>query len=180
MLSHHNTGLIVIDIQGKLAQIVENSAELIEQTTRLIKGAQELELPIIWLEQNPNKLGVTLPQLADLLRPTVFPTHKMTFDGTKQTEFVEKLRQSAVTQWLVCGIEAHICVYQTVCGLLQLGYQVEVVEEAVSSRKIANKRLALERMQQLGAKLTSVEMCLYELLEDCRSPHFKAILSLIK
>ncbi|WP_154115629.1 isochorismatase family protein [Vibrio cincinnatiensis] len=180
MLSQYNTGLIVIDIQGKLAQIVENSAELMTQTARLIQGAQRLDLPIVWLEQNSEKLGPTAPQLAQLLHSSTFPINKMTFDATQEPTLVEQLRQAEISHWLVCGIEAHICVYQTVCGLLQLGYQVEVVVDAISARQMANKQLALNKMQQSGAKLTSVEMCLYEMVEDCRSPHFKTILSLIK
>ncbi|KAL8218962.1 UNVERIFIED_CONTAM: hypothetical protein K2H54_000388 [Gekko kuhli] len=145
MLTTTNTGLLVVDIQGKLARLVEGSDALIANTARLVAGARLLGLPVVWLEQNPDKLGAT-----------------------------------GVSHWLVCGIEAHICVYQTVLGLLDAGSQVSLVVDAVSSRSAANRELAIHKLAAHGAELTSVEMSLYELLGDCRHPAFRSILALIK
>ncbi len=180
MLDKHNTGLIVIDIQGKLAQIVHGSEALHVNTLRLIQGVQLLGLPIIWLEQNPDKLGNTTSLLAEKLHNSTDPISKFHFSAGKEPAFVDAVNRSGVSQWLVCGIEAHICVYQTVAGLLSDGLQVEVVKECVSSRSEANLIIALDKMVRLGARLTSIEMCLYELVEDCRAPEFKSLLTLIK
>lgn len=179
MLTRDNTGLIVVDIQGKLAEIVHDSEQLIANTLALVKGAKVLDLPILWLEQNPEKLGGTTPVIADALTPHK-PITKYTFDGFGSVEFEEAVKQSGVSHWLVCGIETHICVYQTVSSLVHLGYAVELVCDCVSSRTLANKELAIAKLSANGVGITSVEMCLYELVGDCRSGEFRDILRLIK
>ncbi|MDP2561762.1 hydrolase [Psychrobium sp. 1_MG-2023] len=179
MLSKHNTGLIVIDIQGKLAQIVSDSSGLLRNTTALIQGAQQLELPIIWLEQLPDKLGETSPELAQLLHP-LQPIHKHTFSGYGEPAFIDALDEASVDHWLLCGIESHICVYQTALDLIKHRFHVELVSDCISSRHPDNKTLALNKLQRLGAKLTSVEMCLYEMIVDAHSDDFKPILRYIK
>ncbi|MDP5214674.1 isochorismatase family protein [Pseudoalteromonas tunicata] len=179
MLHKSTTGLIVVDIQGKLATLVHNSDALISQTKKLIIGAHQLSLPILWLEQNPTKLGPTTPCLAECLSPNQV-IEKYSFDATGTELFNHAVQQSGIKQWLICGIEAHICVYQTAIGLLQVGHQVEIVADCVSSRSEFNKQLALNKLLGLGAHLTSVEMCLFELVADCKAPEFKAILQLIK
>lgn len=179
MLDQHTTGLIVIDIQGKLAQIVHESDALLANTHALIAGAKVLDLPILWLEQNPDKLGPTTPALATALAPAR-PIAKYTFDGCRAPEFSTAIAEAGVSTWLVCGIEAHICVYQTAVGLLELGYQLEIVRDCVASRTQANKELALAKLQAKGAGITSVEMCLYELVKDCRADEFRRILSIVK
>ncbi len=179
MLTRDNTGLIVVDIQGKLAEIVHDSEQLITNTLALIKGANVLGLPILWLEQNPEKLGGTTPAIADALTPHK-PITKYTFDGFGSVEFEEAVKQSGISCWLVCGIETHICVYQTVSSLIHLGYGVELVCDCVSSRALANKELAISKLSANGVGITSVEMCLYELVGDCRSSEFRDILRLIK
>lgn len=90
------------------------------------------------------------------------------------------MKNANVDTWLVCGIEAHICVYQTALSLRQSGYRVELVTDCVSSRAAANKALALAKLTANGVALTGLEMCLYEMVEDCRAPEFKDILTLIK
>ena len=178
MLEKETTGLIVIDIQGKLARIVDDSEGMISQCEKLIQGCQGLGLPVLWLEQNPQRLGSTVEELRTLQTQPVF--EKFTFDGCKDAQFAQALAQSGIQHWLVCGIETHICVYQTVQSLIALGYQAHVVSDCVSSRSKESKALALNKMTQLGAKTTNVEMCLYEILQDCRAPEFKSILQLIK
>lgn len=178
MLDKGNTGLIVIDIQGKLARIVDNSQGMISQCEKLIQGCRILDLPILWLEQNPQRLGSTVEELRAL--QTTPPFEKFTFDGCKNAQFAQALAQSGVQHWLVCGIETHICVYQTVQSLVKLGYQAHVVSDCVSSRSKASKTLALNKMSQLGAHICNVEMCLYEVIQDCRALEFKSILQLIK
>lgn len=179
MLVRQNTGLVVVDVQGKLARLVDESETLISNCGKLIKGAQVLGLPIIYLEQNPDKLGATVSELNDLLSEVELVT-KFTFNACDEPKFVEAVQAKNVATWLVCGIEAHICVYQTAMGLLDLGYKVEVVSDCISSRRALNKDLAICRMRESGIQITGLEMSLYELVKDCRAPEFKHILSLIR
>lgn len=179
MLTREKTGLIVVDVQGKLARLVHESDVLIANCEKLIKGAQALKLPIILLEQNPQKLGTTVNPLSDLL-DGVEPITKFTFNACESSSFVNAIRASKVDTWLVCGIEAHICVYQTARGLVGMGYNVELVSDCVSSRAAANKGLGIGRLKHAGVEITGLEMCLYELVKDCRSAEFKQILGLIR
>lgn len=179
MLNKRNTGLLVIDIQGKLATIVDNSDALISSTIALVKGAKILNLPILCLEQLPEKLGSTTPEIASALVP-IKAIRKHTFSGVGCSEFVDAINHSNVDTWLVCGVEAHICVYQTVADLLAMGQNVHVVIDCISSRVPVNKELALSALQKKGAYITSVEMCLYELIGDSLLPEFREILKLIK
>ncbi|MEG0009041.1 MAG: isochorismatase family protein [Aeromonas sp.] len=179
MLQRNHTGLLVIDIQGKLARLVDESETLIANTARLVQGVQALGLPVVWLEQNPPKLGATVPELQPLQAGSpVLP--KFSFGALGEPRVAATLAQSGVSHWLVCGIEAHICVYQSVLGLLGSGARVSLVTDAVSSRDPANRALAIGQLAARGASLTSVEMCLYELMGDCRHPAFRPILTLVK
>jgi len=196
MLVKDNTGLIVVDIQGKLARLVHESATLISNCEKLIKGVQILDLPIIWLEQNPDKLGTTVEELSCLLgsganqqtsalsdKPlltTIEPITKFTFDAGENAQFMQAVNEAKVDNWLICGIETHICVYQTALNLMTKALSVHLVADCVSSRTLENKNLALNKLNHSGAALTGLEMCLFELVKDCRTPEFKAILSLIK
>ncbi len=179
MLHRAKTGLVIVDVQGKLARLVADSNEVIDNCVALAQAAQILTLPIVWLEQNPEKLGATVDELGSRLVEEQ-PITKFTFSGCKQPRFIEAVERADVDTWLVCGIEAHICVYQTALGLHKLGYQVELVTDCVSSRTLSNKQLAIRKLEQQGVMSTSLEMALYELIEDCRDPTFRSILNLVR
>lgn len=179
MLKKQSTGLIVVDIQGKLAHIVDDSERLLSNSKKLILGAQVLDLPIIWLEQNPAKLGATDDSLAQVMT-SLTPITKFTFNACNEPQFIDAVKQTGITDWLICGIEAHICVYQTARGLLKLGHKVHLVSDCISSRSVENKKLAITKMAELGVEISGLEMCLYELVEDCRNEEFRPILHLIK
>lgn len=179
MLSKENTGLIIVDIQGKLARLVYNSESLIAHCQKLINGAKALDLPIVWLEQNPDKPGATVDELSMLLVEQE-PIPKFTFDACEEPGFMHAIQASGRNTWLVCGIEAHICVYQTASHLKNLNYDVHLVSDCISSRELVNKELAITKLANHGISITGLEMCLYELVKDCRAPEFKEILNLIK
>lgn len=179
MLTKENTGLIVVDIQGKLARLMHESNVFISNCEKLIKGAQALTLPVIYLEQNPDKLGVTVDELKVLFN-NIDPITKFSFNACESTDFLNAIKSKNVDTWLMCGIEAHICVYQTARGLLKLGYNVELITDCVSSRNHLNKQLGIARLKSLGAEVSGLEMCLFELVKDCKSPDFKQILDLVK
>ena len=104
----------------------------------------------------------------------------MTFNACLSPDVLAAINTSQVSNWLVCGIEAHICVYQTCLGLQQHDFSIEVVTNCISSRNEVEKHLAIEKMKSKGIGVTSLEMCLYELTENCEAPEFSQILSLIK
>ncbi|MEH0372915.1 isochorismatase family protein [Vibrio mimicus] len=179
MLNKQDTGLILVDIQGKLARLVSNSDEVISNCKKLIQGAQALGLPIVWLEQNPDKLGATCEELKVLLSDQQ-PIAKFTFDACGEPNFHHAIQASGKKSWLICGIEAHICVYQTTSHLKHMGYDPHLVIDCIASRIEANKTLAVEKLVQQGVSITGLEMCLYEMVQDCRATEFKTILNLIK
>jgi nicotinamidase-related amidase len=153
MLNKHNTGLVIVDIQGKLATLVHDSEAMIAQTVKLVQAAKLLDIPIVFLEQMPEKLGHTVPELQALLEdiPTIV---KSTFDSCGSEEFLQAIDAASVDNWLVCGIEAHICVYQTAMSLKQREFGVELVQDCVSSRNVEHKQLALQKLSQAVVGLT--------------------------
>ena len=179
MLNRAHTALVLIDVQGKLASLMHERAALYCQLQRLVKGAQVLRLPILWLEQYPQGLGPTIPEVADLLS-SQRPLTKTCFSAYGLRAFQTQLRQSGRRQILLAGIESHICVYQTARDLLDSGYQVEVVADAVSARTAENKALGLQKVAAAGAQITAVEMCLFELLQEAGTAEFKQIAALVK
>lgn len=180
MLKVEQTILLVVDVQGKLAQLMTQREQLFKNLERMVQGAQILELPIIWTEQVPEKLGPTIPSLAKLLHESTYPIPKASFSCCLTPQFQQALQQIDRCQILMTGIETHICIYQTGIDLLDAGYEVQVVGDAVSSRRADNNELALDRLQQAGARLTSTEMALFELLRIAEGHKFKAISKLIK
>lgn len=179
MLDADNTALVIIDVQGKLAQIMHQRDELFTQLQVMVKGAQLMKLPIIWVEQIPDKLGTTIPELQTLLADQN-PIAKNTFSACGNQAFQATLEASQCSNIMVVGIEAHICVYQTAMDLHHAGHHVEVVTDAISSRHPANKQLALEKMALAGIKMTSTEMALFELQRIAEGEQFKQLLSIIK
>lgn len=170
--------LVVIDVQGKLATIVDNSEEVIQNVSKLVQAMQALEVPILWLEQNPSRLGGTALDIAQHMQGQ--PIAKMGFSACREQAFIDALKASGRTKFIVTGIETHICVYQTARQLKEQGFEVEVVVDAVSSRTKANKEIGLSKMQALGILPTSTEMILYELLQRADHAHFKTVLQLVK
>lgn len=180
MLTPDNTVLLVIDVQGKLAQLMHRKESLFAHLEKIIRGAQVLQLPVIWTEQVPEKLGPTLPEIARLLETTTSPISKASFSCCGHPPFMQALEALNRRQVLVTGIETHICVYQTTLDLLERGYEVQVVADAVSSRTAENRELGLERVKDAGAKLTGTEMALFELLRVAAGPRFKEISRIVK
>jgi nicotinamidase-related amidase len=180
MLKIDQTVLVVIDVQGKLAQVMHQKEVLFANLEKIIKGASVLGLPIIWTEQVPEKLGPTSPEIAALLVSQTKPIAKSSFSCCGHPPFVDALKTLKGRQVLLAGIETHVCVYQTALDLLTADYEVQIVTDAVSSRTAENKQIGLKRMKTAGAVLTSTEMALFELLRTAADPHFKEIAKIVK
>jgi nicotinamidase-related amidase len=179
MFTKDETLFVLVDVQGKLARIVHDSEVLLENLRKLISCLRILDVPIIWLEQYPEGLGPTVEEVAEQLEGLA-PIPKMTFSACKTEAFMKALQAMQRKKILIAGIETHICVYQTAADLKESNYDVQVIEDAVSSRTLANKQLGLEKMKALGILGTSVEMAIYELLETADAKAFKQILKIIK
>jgi nicotinamidase-related amidase len=179
MLKIENVVLSIVDIQGNLANAMYEKELLFKNVQKLIKGIQVLEIPIIWVEQNPEGLGRTIPEIAEILSKNQ-PISKMSFSGCRNDRFMQELKALNRKQILVAGIEAHICIYQTAADLVDLGYEVQVVTDAVSSRTIGDKKIGLQKMKDCGVSMTSVETALFELLKVAEGEQFKEILKIVK
>ena len=152
---------------------------LLKNLLKLIKGAQVLGIPIIVTEQNPGKLGPTETEIAQLL-PDFQPIPKLSFSCCGDQCFLQEMEALKRKQVLITGIETHVCVYQTVMDLLNSGYEVQVVADAISSRTVENREIGLKRMVEEGARLTSVETVLFELLRVAEGERFKEISRIVK
>ncbi|QTD42550.1 hydrolase [Sporosarcina sp. Te-1] len=179
MLTREQTIFVLVDVQGKLSEIVHDSEVLLVNLSKLLQALKELGIPILWLEQYPEGLGPTNKRISAHLQD-LEPIAKITFSGCKNEAFMSALEKTERKQVLMGGIETHICVYQTAVELAGKGYEVQVVEDAVSSRTLENKELGLRKMERLGVDRTSVETALYELLERADIPEFKELLRILK
>lgn len=181
-LDRKNSLLVVIDVQAKLAAVIHGQEEMQKNIDRLIRGCHLLGIPAVVTEQYPKGLGATTGILQDSLRETygIKPIQKMCFSAGGSDEFMSAVRSSGRRQILICGIETHVCVYQTVKDLLDSKFEVTLVADAVSSRTAANRDIAIRRMERDGAKLSSTEMALFELTVNAGTDEFKAISKLVK
>lgn len=178
-MTTENTQLVILDIQGKLSQIVYQSEEVLRNSRILIEGCKLLQLPIIWVEQMPDKLGATHPTIAEVLEGYT-SVKKSSFSAWGEPSFRDQLTANGRKRVLLIGIETHICLYQTALDLLNQGYEVAVVADAVSSRTESNKQIGLTMVRDAGATLISTEAALFALLRTAQHPQFKAIARLVK
>ncbi len=179
-LSKENTLLVVIDIQEKLAPVMNQDAFLVakENVKRLISGFNILDLPVVATQQYTKGLGDTISELKDLIKNEHI--EKMTFSCCGEPTFLEFLNKNNIKNVVITGMETHICVLQTALDLLEEKFNVFVVKDAVVSRETMNWETGVEYMRQAGAVITVTETVLFQLLGKSGSPEFKAISKLIK
>ncbi len=173
-----DAALVVVDVQERLLSVVAKRDSLVENISKLAIAANYLGMPILWCRQNPNALGDYPDSISKHL--TTAPIDKMCFSCSLCAEFDDKLSSLGVRDVVVCGIESHICVYQTSRDLSRKGYNVEVVSDAISSRDLNNTRIAIERMRAESISVSSLEMTLFDLLGTAEHPRFRDIAKLIK
>jgi isochorismate hydrolase len=171
--------LLVIDVQGRLADMMHKKKHLFNHIIIMINAAKILGIPIHWFEQYPKGLGPTKPAIKELLVDSKY-YEKLTFSACGACDFINQLKASGRDQVIMTGIEAHVCVYQTVMDLLDNEFSVKINQQAVSSRIKSNKALALHNMEKAGANITSTEMILFELMKTANNPNFRQISKLLK
>jgi len=166
-MAHQNTleltqsALVIIDMQEAFRTKLPGFDEIAERIAMMVKGAELLGLPIIVTEQYPKGLGHTAEEIKAALPPQLEIIEKTSFSSCGAQQFQAQLERAGAKQVLVCGIEAHICVNQTVHDLLAGGFQVHLLTGCIGARHPANKKIALRKMQTSGALLSSIEMALF-------------------
>lgn len=179
VLDRSKTALLVIDIQEKILAVMNSPEEVVSNTVKLVQGFKTLSIPIYYTEQYPKGLGATARELKSELEGQE-AIEKMTFSCSGAGELFSILKLRNISQVVIAGIEAHVCVQQTVLDLLANDFQVDVAADAVSSRREKDYRIALERMSRNGAEVTTTESILFELLNVCGTEEFKKISKKIK
>jgi nicotinamidase-related amidase len=175
-LDRDRATLVVIDVQEAFRKALPSFDDVAGAAATLVRGAEAVGIPIVVTEQYPKGLGATVPEVAEHLPAGVKPIEKVCFSAAEAEGFDLAGRDQA----LVCGIEAHVCVNQTVLDLLAEGVEVHVAGDAVGSRTEENRALGLHKAEQGGAVLTSVEMALFELLRGSDADEFKRVQELVK
>ena len=172
--------MLLIDVQGQLAQLMYEKDKLFKSLGIMIQGMKTLGVPIIWMEQIPKNLGPTTEVVAKYMTSEE-PIEKFSFSCCNEPEFMDEFKKAGRTQVLLTGIETHICVFQTGYDLIKKqGCDVQVVSDCVSSRTKENKDIGIQRIVQSGGQVSCVEMILFELLKAARGDEFKQIIKLIK
>jgi nicotinamidase-related amidase len=177
LLDRRDAALLVIDVQRRINDAMADQGHLIRVTT-LVDACRYLEVPIIATEQYPKGLGSTVDVLAARLPEQ--PLIKETFSCARDRAVHDALTASGCRQLVAVGIEAHVCVLQTVLDLLDGGYQVHVPHDAVNSRRGSDRSWAMYRMAEAGAAITSTESALFELLERCATDDFRTVSKMIR
>lgn len=177
LMSRHDTALLVVDVQTKLMPLVQRGQAIIDNIARLIRAARLLHVPVLATEQYPQGLGPTVPELAALLDA---PPAKRAFSCGECGETFEALLARDVHKVLVTGIEAHVCVQQTVFDLMTAGFRVYVAVDAIGSRYEIDYQTALRRMDSGGATLTTAEAAMFEWCETSAAPEFKQLSQLVQ
>lgn len=170
---------LIIDIQERLVPHIADHEELIRNVEILLRGLSVLEVPLLLTEQYRKGLGETVSPVRESVK-RYEPLEKLSFSCCDDPQFLGKLNSLNRKFVIICGIESHVCVLQTTIDLLEAGYLPVVIADCVSSRKLADKEIAIQRMRQEGAIISSYESVLFELARVSGTDTFKAISKLVK
>ena len=179
ILNKDTSCLLVIDMQEPFLRGIFERDRVVENVCKLIAAAKVCGVPIVTTLQYPEKMGGSIPEIAGMLSADE-SIGKTTFSCVGVPAFDVRLRDLACKQIIICGVESHICVAQTVLDLLHHDYQPHFAADAISSRTSKNWKLGLKKMEQAGALIASTEGAIFELIGDARSAEFKGLLPVVK
>jgi len=177
-LTSQNAALVVIDVQEKLMNVMPRRAETLAAIQKLIGATRVLKLPTLVTAQYIKGLGPVCTEIVEAT-PGIGPLEKMTFSCCGSEEFLRAVKDLRRQRIILCGIEAHVCVQQTAIDLMK-DYFVYIATDAISSRHETDSTVAIERMRDCGAVITTVESAVFELLRESGTEEFKQILPLFK
>ena len=172
--------LVVVDVQERFMPVLFEPQRLVSACQLLIGGAKILGLPVLVTEQLPEKLGPTVTELREVLGSDYRPIVKAEFSAFANESFRRTFAATGRTQLVLCGIEAHVCIRQTTLDALDLGYDVFLVEDAISSRYEFLYRSGVQSCVEAGAKRTNAEAVLFELMATAEHPQFREVQNLVK
>lgn len=175
-----DTLAVIVDIQERLFPHISEHEKLLENSLKLISGLQTLEVPLVITEQYTKGLGKTLEPIVTKLENSYQPIEKIDFSCYGSNDFADLIKNHGKKNIIVFGMETHVCVLQTTLDLIEHGYNPIVIEDCVSSRNLNDKNIAIHRMRQEGAIISSLESILFELCRKAGSDTFKAISKLVK
>jgi nicotinamidase-related amidase len=175
-----DTLALIIDFQEKLVPVIDRKEELLHNTEILIKGLRALNIPMIVTQQYTRGIGMTVPLISEAIGGVFTYYEKVTFSCTEKEEVMAKITESGKKNIIISGIEAHICVLQTVIDLIDKGYRVVLVEDCIGSRKKNDRKIGIKRAISEGAVPATYEAILFELTRAAGSEVFKEISGLIK
>jgi len=178
LMSAENGSLLVVDVQDKLLPHVHDWQALLQNVIWLVRVARRIGVPVMATEQYPKGLGETIPELKEVLPSP--PLVKMHFSCGADPAFAAALEKTGRRQVVVCGMESHVCVFQTVRDLVAMGYEVHVCEDAVSSRQELHRASGIELCREAGATITNAETVIFDLLHVAGTPEFKKVSALVK
>jgi nicotinamidase-related amidase len=181
-LDRSRTILLIIDVQERLLPVIDDHANVELNIVRLVRGTHLLGIPSVVTEQYVKGLGPTVEPVRRALEETsgYHPIEKDCFSAQGSPDFAHQLQSTGRTQVVLCGVETHVCVYQTASDLLAAGYEVSLVADAVSSRTARNREIAIRRRAGDGVRLTTTEMALFEICTRSGTDEFRAISRLVK
>ncbi len=179
LLNQENTGLVIVDAQEKLLQVMGQAERVIDRLLKLLDLARVFHLPVILTEQYSKHLGPTLPVIQEAL-PVYNPIEKLHFNCCDVDAFNDGIEAGNLKNIILTGVETHICVFQTCVSLLERGYRVHVPHHAVDSRTEDNREIGLSLMGKAGAIVTSTETIIFQILKKAGTTEFKALLKTIK
>lgn len=179
ILDAKEAALLIVDVQEGFRKQLRDLDILTRNITILAEAAKILKIPVILTEQYPQGLGKTISEIAACLGEHTY-FEKNAFSCCQATGFLDTVENLGRTQIIVCGIEAHVCVSLTVHELMEHGYVVHVVSDAIASRSQRNRDVGWEKMMSSGAIPSCVEIALFEMLREAGTEQFKAVQRLVK
>lgn len=179
-LNIEDSVFVVIDVQEAFRKAIPDFALITSRIAMAVRGFRSLEVPIVVTEQYPDGLGKTAEELLFSLPDELKPIEKTSFSACGEPSFLSTMKELGAKQVVVCGIEAHVCVNQTVHELIESGFEVHLLTDCVASRFEHDKQAGLAKMLANGAVSSSTEMALFELMRDSKHEKFKEVQGFIK
>lgn len=172
--------LCVVDVQEKLIPAMGNSEEVLRRLQVLLGGCSTLELPFVVTEQYPKGLGSTVPAIREIFPEGTAVLEKNSFSCFGAPEFENSISSLNRKTMILCGVESHVCVFQTALDALEKGFEVILIEDCIDSRHSSDKTTALKYLRHAGVHILSSEMTLFMLMKDSRHPAFKTVSKLVR
>lgn len=174
-----HTALLVIDVQERLVPAIFEKDRMLLNTLKSIKAAKALGIPVVYTEQYPKGLGITMAELREDLGDS--PVYEKTaFSCCGSSGFLKYLKANKIKKLILTGIETHVCVFQTAVDLIEKDFDVIVLADAVSSRSEMDRKFALKNLRAMGASVTTFECLFMVYIKDAKHPSFKEISNILK